>query len=313
MSLQERSDLIRTKAIELGFDEVGFAKVATLNDEGDRLKDWLAQGYQGQMHYLENHYELRIDPQKLLPDAQSVVCLSYNYFPEQTLTDKGPQIAKYAYGKDYHKLLRKKLKQLLQTIQDELPGVSGRACVDSAPIMEREWAKRAGLGWYGKNGLIINPKKGSYFFLAELLLNVPLEYTVPISDHCGTCTRCISACPTEAIAEEGYTLDASKCISYLTIELKADQIPEAYKSKMENWIFGCDICQDVCPWNKFSKPHNESKFLPSEMLEAMESEDWAGLTQEKFDALFVGSAVRRTGFAGLQRNIKAIRPDTEMS
>ncbi len=304
MTLEEKSQFIKSKAKEHGFSAIGIVKVASLDKEGERLKAWLSQGHHGQMTYLENHYGMRIDPKELVEDACSIISLTYNYYPQEEIKDNSLKIAKYAYGKDYHKVIRKKLKLLLKELKEQLPGIDGRACVDSAPVMEREWAQRAGVGWYGKNGLIINPKEGSFFFLAELIVNVDLAYDSPISDHCGTCTRCIDACPTNAISEEGYQLDASKCISYLTIELKEEQIPQELEGDMEGWIFGCDICQDVCPWNKFSSPHNEAKFVPSEALQGMTKEEWKDLTEEKFDQLFIGSAVKRTGYNGLMRNIK---------
>ena len=307
MTTREKSLLIKSKAKEWGFSEVGIVKVETLTKEGEQLQAWLTKGYNGGMAYMEDHFQLRTDPSLLFEGAKSVICLSYNYFPKEPLNSSKYKIAKYAYGKDYHKVLRKRIKKLLEELKRDLPEIDGRACVDSAPVMEREWAKRAGLGWYGKNGLIIHPKKGSYFFLAELLVNLELEYDTPISDHCGTCTRCIDACPTDAISEAGYELDASKCLSYLTIELKEDKVPAAFQDKMEDWIFGCDICQDVCPWNKFSAPHSEQKFVPSEALKSMQSDDWENLSQEQFDRLFEGSAVRRTGLEGLKRNIETVR------
>ncbi len=280
-----------------------FAKAEKLQPESQCLRQWLEKGYHGEMSYMENHFDKRVDPTKLVPGAKTVVCLSYNYYnPAQQEDPTAPKISMYAYGRDYHKVVRKKLKKLLHFIQEIHPKAKGRGFVDSAPILERDWAKRSGLGWIGKNTLIIHPKKGSYFFLAELIIDVDLPADDPIADYCGTCTKCIDACPTQAIDEKGYLMDGSKCISYLTIELKGD-IPESYKDQMEDWMYGCDICQQVCPWNRFSKEHNEKDFMPSDELMSMTKKDWEDLTEEKFDALFYGSAVKRTKFQGLKRNI----------
>ena len=301
---QELSAWIKQRALDLGFMSVGFAEADVLTEEGRRLQDWLSKGYQGEMSYMANHFELRTDPAQLVPGTRSIICLSYNYHPEDdALSTTAPKIARYAYGRDYHKVVKKKMKLLLAELQTQSPGVEGRAFVDSAPVMEREWAKRAGLGWVGKNTLIIHPKKGSYFFLAVLLVNVTLDYDAPLSDHCGTCTRCIDACPTDAITQEGYVLNASECISYATIELKSPDLPPSISDNMEGWAFGCDICQEVCPWNKFSTPHDEPDFLPHPELPELTSEEWAGLTQEQFDKLFFGTPVKRTGYTGLKRNI----------
>jgi len=261
------------------------------------------------MSYMANHFEKRIDPRKLVDGAKSVVSLIYNYYtPEEQQDKEAPKISKYAFGKDYHHIIKRKLKELIQYIETNIGAVSGRCFVDSAPVMEREWAKKSGLGWMGKNTLIIHPKMGSYFFLAELIIDLELEYDGPIRDHCGTCTRCIDACPTEAIREDGYWLDASKCISYLTIELK-EAIPDDFKGKMENWAFGCDICQEVCPWNRFSTKHSEPAFEPKEELLEMTKRDWEELTQEVFSSVFQKSAVKRTKYSGLMRNINFLKPE----
>ncbi len=258
---------------------------------------------------MANHFDKRIDPRKLVDGAKTVVSLLYNYHTEDTQQDPdAPKISKYAYGKDYHFIIKRKLKDLIQFINEQIGEVTGRCFVDSAPVMEREWAKKSGLGWVGKNTLIIHPKKGSYFFLAELIIDLELTYDGPIKDHCGTCTRCIDACPTDAIKEDGYWLDASKCISYLTIELK-ESIPQEFKGKMENWAFGCDICQEVCPWNRFSKAHQESEFDPHPELLQMSKNDWQEMTQEVFSKVFQKSAVKRTKYAGLMRNVNFLKEE----
>jgi epoxyqueuosine reductase len=297
---------IREEAKKLGFTQVGFAKIEALEKESKRLKKWLDEGKHGKMDYLANHFEIRKDPSKLVDGAKTIICLSFNYhFPNKDSSSKQPKIASYALGKDYHKVLKKKLNLLLRWLKENAEVKSGRCFVDSAPILERDWAIRSGLGWQGKNTLLIHPKMGSYFFLAEIIVDVEIENEDKvITDHCGTCTRCIDACPTQAIDSKGYLLDASKCISYLTIELKQEEnIPIEFKGKMEDWIFGCDICQEVCPWNKFSTPHQEEAFLPKEELLNMTQKDWEELTEEKFNSLFYGSAVKRTKFKGLKRNI----------
>jgi epoxyqueuosine reductase len=255
---------------------------------------------------MENHFDLRVDPQKLVPGAKSVICLMYNYFTEEQQYHDTYKVAMYAYGKDYHIVVKEKLYHLFDYIRSTVGEVEGRVFVDSAPILERDWAKRTGLGWVGKNTLLINPKKGSYFFLAEIICDLELEYDLPIKDYCGTCTRCIEACPTDAISPEGYLMDGSKCISYLTIELK-ESIPDEFKGKMEEWIFGCDICQQVCPWNRFSKPHDEEDFIPHEDLLKLRKSDWQELTNEYFKIIFKDSAVKRTKYEGLKRNIDFIK------
>lgn len=298
---------IKKEANRLGFSHIGIAKAEELTEEAKHLEQWLNQNQHGQMSYMANHFEKRIDPRKLVDGAKSVVSLIYNYHTTKEQADPdAPKISKYAYGKDYHHIIKRKLKDLIQYIEREIGAVSGRCFVDSAPVMEREWAKRSGLGWVGKNTLVIHPKKGSYFFLAELIIDLELTYDGPIKDHCGTCTRCIDACPTDAIREDGYWLDANKCISYLTIELK-EAIPESFKGKMENWAFGCDICQDVCPWNRFSTQHSEPEFEPKNELLDMTKKDWEELTQEVFSRVFQKSAVKRTKYGGLMRNINFLK------
>lgn len=303
MHFSDRSFLIKSKAKEHGFLLCGIAKAEKMDDEAHRLEHWLNQHYHGEMSYMANHFDKRTDPTLLVPGAKSVISLAYNYFHEEKPLDVNtPKISMYAYGKDYHKVVRKKLEKLLSEIKQHFGDVAARVFVDSAPVLERDWAKRSGLGWVGKNTLLINPKKGSYFFLCEIILDLELQYDAPISDYCGTCTRCIDACPTDAISPNGYLLDGSKCISYLTIELK-NEIPVEFQNKMDNWIFGCDICQQVCPWNRFSAEHDEPEFLPNPELITMTKEAWQDMTEPVFDKLFEGSAVKRTKFAGLKRNI----------
>ncbi len=307
MSAEQRhTDLIREEAQRLGFGFVGFARAEKLDDEARRLEKWLQQGAHGSMAYMENHFDMRVDPTLLVPGAKTVICLTFNYHnPDRQSDPEAPKVSQYAYGEDYHHVVKDKLKSLLAWMTDQVGAVNGRCFVDSAPVLEREWARRAGLGWNGRHTLTIHPKKGSYFFLAEIICDLPLVYDDPIRDHCGTCRRCIDACPTQAIAPEGYFLDASKCISYLTIELR-DEIPTAFKGKMDNWMFGCDVCQDVCPWNRFAERHQEPAFEPHPDLLDMTRRDWQELTEEVFARVFKKSAVKRTKIAGLRRNINFI-------
>jgi epoxyqueuosine reductase len=307
MNIHTYTQLIKTLSAEQGFSYCGISKAEFLSEEAPRLEEWLKRNYQGKMSYLENHFDKRLDPTLLVPGAKSVISLIYNYYPEKDLADTNPErykIAKYAYGEDYHKVVKDKLKIFLERIEEKVGSVNGRAFVDSAPVHERAWAKKSGLGWIGKNSLLLNRTMGSFFFLAELILDLELEYDLPIKDYCGTCTACIDACPTDAIAEP-YVVDGSKCISYFTIELK-EEIPTSVKGKFENWIFGCDICQDVCPWNSFSKPHSEPRFAPPDNLEKMTQNDWSEITEEVFKTLFKNSPVKRTKFEGLKRNIAFI-------
>ncbi len=294
------------KASQFGFANIGFARARKLEEEEDRLSNWLKQGFQGSMSYLDNHFDLRLDPTKLVPDSKTVVSLLYNYYPEDDHLSNGEhKIARYAYGRDYHKVLKTILKNMLGELKELIGNFEARCFVDSAPVMERQWAQLAGLGWTGKNSLLINPKMGSYFMLAEIICDLEIEIDHAIRDHCGTCTKCIDACPTDAIDQNGYIMDASKCISYLTIERK-DDIPQEFKDQMDNWIFGCDICQEVCPWNRFSVPHDQNQFFPNENLDKMSKRDWIEITHEVFDTLFHGSAVKRTKYKGLKRNIDFI-------
>jgi epoxyqueuosine reductase len=308
MQPAQYTHLVKNIATELGFSFCGISKAEFLHEEAPRLEAWLKRSYQGKMSYQENHFDKRLDPALLVPGAKSVVSLIYNYFPKEDLAKEGQfKIAKYAYGEDYHFVVKDKLKLFMERLQQQVGEVNGRAFVDSAPVMERAWAKKSGLGWIGKNSLLLNKQMGSFFFLAELILDLELEYDGPVKDYCGTCTACIDACPTDAIAEP-YVVDGSKCISYFTIELK-EEIPNDVKGKFENWIFGCDICQDVCPWNSFSKPHHEPRFMPDSDLEKMSLKDWKEITDEVFQKIFRHSAVKRTKLDGLKRNIQFIREE----
>ena len=298
------SQLIKTEAKKLGFLSCGISKAEFLEDEAPRLERWLKDGKHGKMAYMENHFDKRLDPRLLVPDAKSIISLLLNYYTPLDQLDGAPKISKYAYGKDYHHVIKDKLKQLFQIINNKIGEVSGRVFVDSAPVMEKSWAVRSGLGWQGKNTNLISKKAGSFFFIAELIVDLELEYDTPVTDHCGTCTACIDACPTEALTP--YHIDASKCISYLTIELK-DQIPTTFKSKMDDWAFGCDVCQDVCPWNRFSKQHNEPLFSPNSEVINYTQKNWEEITQETFNIIFKNSAIKRTGFKGFKRNISFLK------
>ena len=302
---KRNSQLVKKLAKQIGFSSCGISKARFLQEEEKNFENWLKKGYQGTMSYLEKNFDKRLDPQKLVPGAKSVISLTYNYFPQKkTLNENSFIISKYAYGKDYHFIIKDKLKALFNLLKKEIGNIEGRVFVDSAPIHERAWAKISGLGWIGKNSLLLNKKMGSYFFLAEIICDLDLEYDSSVSDHCGTCTKCIDACPTDAITES-QVLDANKCISYLTIENK-NEIPKELSKSFNNYIFGCDICQDVCPWNKFAKPHNEKEFLPKEELSKFTKKEWQELTNETFNKIFKNSAVKRTKFEGLKRNIKAL-------
>ena len=306
--IQKHTDAIRQEAHRLGFEFVGIARAERMDEEARRLETWLNGNLHGKMAYMANHFDKRIDPRQLVDGAKSVISLTYNYFTDQEQTDPdAPKISKYAYGADYHIVVKDKLKQLLNFISDTIGEVNGRAFVDSAPVLERDWARRSGTGWVGKNTLLINPKRGSYFFLAELILDLELTSDTPMKDYCGTCRRCIDACPTEAISPEGYFMDGSKCISYLTIELRDEKLPPQYKDLMEGWMFGCDICQQVCPWNRFSTPHDEPQFEPHPDLLTMTRAEWLDITADIFREVFKKSAVKRTKFEGLKRNIDFLK------
>ncbi|MCB0546873.1 MAG: tRNA epoxyqueuosine(34) reductase QueG [Phaeodactylibacter sp.] len=303
----EHTRWIKEEAKRLGFSFVGVSRAEHMDEEARRLEGWLNKGMHGKMDYLARNFDKRTDPRKLVPGARSVISLMYNYYTdkEQGGPD-APKISKYAYGKDYHFILKDKLKSLYLFIQEKIGQVEGRVFVDSAPVLERDWARRSGLGWMGKNTMLIHPRAGSYFFLAEVILGLDLEYDNPIKDYCGTCRRCIDACPTDAISPQGYILDGSKCISYFTIELK-EAIPDEYQGQFENWMFGCDICQEVCPWNRFSQPHSEPEFEPPPALLKMGRQEWEELTEEVFRELFRKSAVKRTKYQGLKRNIAFLK------
>ncbi|MEN9971917.1 MAG: tRNA epoxyqueuosine(34) reductase QueG [Bacteroidota bacterium] len=298
---------ITNKAYELGFFHVGFSKADFLEEEAPRLENWLNKNHHGEMAYMANHFDKRLDPRLLVDDAKTVISLLFNYYTDQQQSDpEAPKISKYAYGEDYHHVIKDKLKELIAFIRLEVGEVNGRGFVDSAPVMDKAWAKKAGLGWIGKNSNLIHPKKGSFFFIADLIIDLQLEVDGPIKDYCGTCTRCIDACPTDAIIEP-YVVNGSKCISYLTIELKDELLPKEFEGKMDNWMFGCDICQDVCPWNRFSVLHNEERFEPHPDLLDLKKQDWLDLQEEGFQLLFQKSPVKRTKFQGLKRNISFLK------
>jgi len=303
--LKERTEFVKGTAHQLGFSFCGVSKAEFLSEEAPRLEAWLRNGNQGRMSYLENYFDKRLDPALLVPGAKSVVSLLYNYYPGKELShESGYKVAKYAYGEDYHFVVKEKLKQFIQDIRDSIGQVQGRAFVDSAPVMERAWAKKSGIGWIGKNSLLLTREGGSFYFLAELVIDLELEYDGPLKDYCGTCTACMDACPTDAIPDP-YVVDASKCISYFTIELK-EEIPSEMKGKFENWIFGCDICQDVCPWNRFATPHQQPRFDPSPEFQNMTTNDWQELTEEVFRKVFKDSPLKRTKYEGLKRNIRFV-------
>ncbi len=307
LQVEKNTQFIKAKAIELGFDYCGIAKAVRLDADARRLEDWLNKGRHGGMQYMENHFDLRIDPTRLVPGAKSVITLLKNYFPAQTQNPDAPRISKYAYGKDYHTVIRKSLQHFLREIKTVVGDVQGRGFVDSAPVLERSWAQQSGLGWLGKNGNLIHKQAGSFFFIATLITDLNLLYDAPLAkDYCGTCTRCIDECPTDAILP-GKVVDGSRCISYFTIELKEMLIPDAVKGKFDNWMFGCDVCQDVCPWNRFSKPAAEVAFTPLPEVLNFTTADWEMLTEESFATIFSGSALKRTKYEGIRRNLNFIQ------
>lgn len=296
---------IKERAVELGFSACGIAKAEFLETEALRLETWLKENRHGKMSYMENHFDMRLDPRKLVEGAKSVISLSYNYYPNELQRNDSYKIAKYAYGADYHFVVKEKLRELLAFIQEETGEVNGRAFVDSAPVLEHAWAQKAGIGWVGKNSLTISKQKGSFFFLAELILDLEMDYDAPITtDHCGSCTKCIDSCPTEAILPDR-KIDGSKCISYFTIELK-EAIPNEMSGKFGDWVFGCDVCQDVCPWNRFSLPAKEKQFTPKEELIQYSRSDWEEITEDVFREIFRKSPLKRTKFEGLKRNIEFV-------
>lgn len=294
--------MIKAEANRLGFMSCGISKAGFLEEEAPRLEKYLKNGMHGEMRYMENHFDKRLDPTKLVEGSKSVISLLLNYYPEKVQEEASLKISKYAYGTDYHFVIKDKLKDLLKFMRAEIGEIDGRAFVDSAPVLDKAWAAKSGLGWIGKNTNLLTKQVGSFYFIAELIVDLELDYDTPVTDHCGSCTACIDACPTQAIVEP-YKVDGSKCISYFTIELK-EELPFHVKGKFEDWMFGCDICQDVCPWNKFSKPHNEPLFNPHPELLQMKKEDWQDITKETFNEIFRKSAVKRTKYEGLKRNIE---------
>ena len=299
------TELIKNEAKRLGFISCGISRAEFLEDEAPRLEKWLKMKMNGEMKYMENYFEKRLDPTKLVDDAKSIISLTYNYYPEDLQNKEAPKVSKYAYGMDYHYVIKEKLNFFLTFIKDKIGDVHGRAFVDSAPILEKAWAAKSGIGWVGKNSNLITKQVGSFYFLAELIVDLDLDYDTIESDHCGQCTACIDSCPTQAITQP-YVVDGSKCISYFTIELK-ENIPKEFKGKFDDWVFGCDICQDVCPWNKFSKPHKEPLFQSSSELMKMSRDEWNEITEETFNKIFKNSAVKRTGYKGLTRNLNFIK------
>jgi len=305
MNKDKLTYFIKQKANELGFFSCGISKVEFLEEDAPHLEKWLNENRHGEMKYMENHFDKRLNPALLVDGAKSVVSLLLNYFPESSQNEDAPKISKYAYGRDYHHVIKDKLSVLCEELNEQIGEFNFRVFVDSAPVLDKAWAKKSGLGWVGKNGNLITKDQGSFFFVAEIISELDLLADGPIKDYCGTCTKCIDSCPTEAIYEP-YKVDGSKCISYLTIELK-DQIPEEFTSKMEDWMFGCDICQDVCPWNRFSKPHNVLDFNPKPKLMEMDRKDWNELTVEVYREVFQKSAVKRAKFEGLKRNLNFLK------
>jgi len=303
---EKHTAFIKATAKSLGFDYCGIAKAQQLDDDARRLESWLNKGFQGSMNYMNNYFDLRIDPSKLVPGAKSVITLLLNYYPAEQQNAGAPQVSKYAYGKDYHVVIKEKLKTFLQLIKDNIGEIHGRGFTDSAPVLERSWAQKSGLGWVGKNGNLITKNTGSFFFIATLITDLDLETDNPfIKDYCGSCTRCIDSCPTDAILP-GKVIDGSKCISYFTIELKELLIPGEMKGKFENKLFGCDICQDVCPWNRFSKPTTENAFTPLREILNFTKNDWEELTEESFKIIFKDSPLKRAKYSGIKRNLKFI-------
>ena len=300
------AEQIKAEAHRLGFSFCGVSKAEFLEEDAPRLEKWLSQNMHGKMHYMENHFDKRLDPRKLVEGSKSVISLLFNYYPKETQREDTYKISKYAYGEDYHFVIKHKLKDIVHFINDNIGEIDARVFVDSAPVLDRAWANKSGLGWIGKNGMLINKKQGSFFFLAEIILDLELAYDNPITDHCGTCTACIDACPTEALLPNK-VVDGSKCISYFTIELRDEILPKEVNGKFNDWMFGCDICQDVCPWNRFSLVHNEPRFKPNEKLLNFSKSEWNEITEEVFQEVFKKSPVKRTKFKGLTRNIDFLK------
>lgn len=300
-NVSKNTQIIHDLARKCGFDYCGISKAQELSNDAIQLEKWLNNGYHGKMKWMENHFEKRINPTKLVPDSKSVISLLYNYYPETNFDDQKLKISKYAYGKDYHFVIKSKLKEFMSLIQDEIGQVSGRVFVDSAPVLDRAWAAKSGLGWIGKNSMLITKQKGSFYFIAEIIIDLELIPDNPTTDHCGSCRACIDACPTDAIIDNK-VIDSNKCISYLTIELK-EQIPSSFKDKMEGWAFGCDICQDVCPWNRFSTPNKDEQFQSHPKLKELHKNEWTELTEEVFRDVFKKSALKRAGYMKFSKNL----------
>ena len=310
MNANRHKHSIISKAQELGFFYCGFSKAGFLEEEAPKLENWLKNNHQGKMSYMENHFDKRLDPTKLVPGSKSVISLLFNYATEASQKDPdAPKVSKYAFGEDYHYIVKERLVQLFEYLNESIGAVEGRAFVDSAPVMDKAWAKKSGLGWIGKNSNLIHPKEGSFFFIAELITDLEFDPDPVMKDYCGTCTKCIDHCPTDAIIEP-YVVDGSKCISYLTIELKDELLPSEFKGKMDNWAFGCDVCQDVCPWNRFSKPHNESRLQNPKLLD-FTKKDWMDLNEETYRELLKRSPMKRTKFRGLKRNLRFVNPNVK--
>lgn len=310
---KEHTELIKREAHRLGFMSCGVAKAMPLDDDARRLEQWLSNGYNGSMKYMESHFELRTDPTKLVPGAKSVVTLLLNYFPSQVQSANAPKISKYSWGIDYHYVIRDKLNQLINWVNTNIGQIEGRGFVDSAPVLERSWAQRSGLGWIGKNANLLTKGSGSFFFIATLITDLELDYDAPFAtDHCGTCTKCIDACPTDAITVPG-VVDGSKCISYFTIELKEAMIPTEYHEQLDGWMFGCDVCQDVCPWNRFSKPNTEPAFTPINEILNLSTAEWQAMSEEQFRKIFKKSPLKRSKWTGIQRNLSAISGGDKLS
>ena len=310
MNANRHKHSIISKAQELGFFYCGFSKAGFLEEEAPKLENWLKNNHQGKMSYMENHFDKRLDPTKLVPGSKSVISLLFNYATEASQKDPdAPKVSKYAFGEDYHYIVKERLVQLFEFLNESIGTVEGRAFVDSAPVMDKAWAKKSGLGWIGKNSNLIHPKEGSFFFIAELITDLEFDQDPVMKDYCGTCTKCIDHCPTDAIIEP-YVVDGSKCISYLTIELKDELLPSEFKGKMDNWAFGCDVCQDVCPWNRFSKPHNESRLQNPKLLD-FTKKDWMDLNEETYRELLKRSPMKRTKFRGLKRNLRFVNPNAK--
>jgi epoxyqueuosine reductase len=313
MNLEATTRLVKKTATELGFSFCGIAKAEALTDDARRLEDWLSKGMHGQMHYMEKNFDLRINPQKLVPGAKSVITLLLNYFPKTPQSKQETKVSKYAWGKDYHLVIQSKLHAFFTILREKIGKLEGRGFVDSAPVLERSWAQRSGLGWVGKNGNLINKNNGSFFFIASLIVDIELLYDSPLAkDYCGTCTQCIDACPTDAILPNK-VVDGSKCISYFTIELKDALINNNMKGKFDQWLFGCDTCQDVCPWNRFSTPANEPGFKPLPEILEFSTKDWEELTEESFKMIFKDSAIKRTKFSGIKRNLQFLKDNQHES